>query len=61
MAYEIGVIAHSCGVDEPRKLKRQHCRIVTEMGKSVPLNEIYPYVQETTPMQARRGDSAARA
>ncbi len=61
MAYEIGVIAHSCGVDEPRKLKRQHCRIVTEMGKSVPLNEIYPYVPESTPVQARRSDNAARA
>jgi glutamate synthase domain-containing protein 2 len=42
MHRELGVIAHSCGVTEPRRLKRFHCRIVTETGRSVPLNELYP-------------------
>jgi glutamate synthase domain-containing protein 2 len=41
MVYEVGVIAHSCGVREPRDLKRFHARIVTETGRSIPLNEIY--------------------
>jgi len=41
MVYEVGVIAHSCGVREPRDLKRHHARIVTETGRSIPLNEIY--------------------
>ena len=41
MVYEVGVIAHSCGVREPRDLKRFHARVVTETGRSVPLNEIY--------------------
>ncbi|MEN8802629.1 MAG: FMN-binding glutamate synthase family protein [Thiogranum sp.] len=41
MVYEVGVIAHSCGVREPRDLKRHHARIVTETGRSFPLNEIY--------------------
>jgi glutamate synthase domain-containing protein 2 len=41
MVYEVGVIAHSCGVREPRKLKRYHARIVTETGRSLPLNEVY--------------------
>lgn len=45
MHKEIGIIAHSCGVREPRQLKRIHCRIVQDSGKSVPLNEIYPDVQ----------------
>ncbi len=45
MHYEIGVIAHSCGVPEPRRLKRMHCRVVTDDGKSVPLDELYPDVQ----------------
>lgn len=45
MHKEIGVIAHSCGVDEPRKLRRYHCRIVQEDGKSVPLDELYPEVR----------------
>ncbi len=48
MRKEIGVIAHSCGVDEPRKLKRFHCRIVQENGRSVPLDELYPNVPTPT-------------
>ena len=44
MTNEIGVIAHSCGVREPRSLKRFHCRIVTDTGRSLPLNELYPDV-----------------
>jgi glutamate synthase domain-containing protein 2 len=39
---EIGLIAHSCGVLEPRHLRRHHCRIVVEDGRAVPLSEIYP-------------------
>ncbi len=45
MHKEIGIIAHSCGVREPRQLKRFHCRIVQDSGRSVPLNEIYPDVE----------------
>lgn len=41
MVKEVGVIAHSCGVNEPRKLQRFHARIVTQNGNSLPLNEIY--------------------
>ena len=44
MRKEIGIIAHSCGVPEPRRLKRFHCRVVQENGRSVPLNELYPNV-----------------
>ena len=40
--YDVGVIAHSCGVSHPRALKRFHCRIVQDTGKSVPLDELYP-------------------
>ncbi|MEL7187576.1 MAG: FMN-binding glutamate synthase family protein, partial [Pseudomonadota bacterium] len=42
MRKEIGTIAHSCGVSEPRGLKRFHCRIVQDDGRSVPLDELYP-------------------
>ncbi len=41
MVYEIGVIAHSCGVREPRELKRFHARIVTENGQSLSLVDMY--------------------
>lgn len=42
MTKEVGVIAHSCGVTEPRGLKRMHCRIVTGSGRSKGLDELYP-------------------
>ena len=44
MRHEIEVIAHSCGVPEPRRLKRMHCRVVMEDGKSIPLDVLYPNV-----------------
>jgi hypothetical protein len=42
MVHEVEVIAHSCGVPEPRRLKRFHVRIVQNNGKSLPMNELYP-------------------
>ncbi len=42
MRKEVGVIAHSCGVSEPRQLRRYHCRIVQDDGRSIPLNDLYP-------------------
>ena len=50
MSKEIEIIAHSCGVREPRRLRRYHCRIVTETGRSVPLDKLYPIVE---PKEAR--------
>lgn len=41
MAHEVGVIAHSCGVREPRQLRRFHGRIVTEDGSSISLEDAY--------------------
>lgn len=48
MHHELGVIAHSCGVPEPRRLKRLHCRVVQSNGRSTPLNELYPDVRSMT-------------
>jgi glutamate synthase domain-containing protein 2 len=45
MRKEIGIIAHSCGVAEPRGLRRFHCRIVQGDGRSIPLDELYPNVE----------------
>ncbi|TNF95195.1 MAG: FMN-binding glutamate synthase family protein [Gammaproteobacteria bacterium] len=39
---EVGMIAHSCGVKEPRQLRRFHARIVTDNGLSIPLDELHP-------------------
>ena len=44
MTHEVGIIAHSCGVREPRQLRRFHARIVGDNGLSIPLNELHPEV-----------------
>ena len=42
VVYEVGLIAHSCGVRSPRELNRSHARTVLENGTSVTFEEIYP-------------------
>jgi glutamate synthase domain-containing protein 2 len=42
--YGTALIAHSCGVAEPRSLLRRHCRIAQGNGTSRPLSKIYPPV-----------------
>jgi len=42
IVHEVGMIAHSCGVNHPRELNRRHARVVQENGLSVPLNVLYP-------------------
>lgn len=42
LAHGVGMIAHSCGLSEPRQLRRQHCRIVQPGGRSVTLDQLYP-------------------
>lgn len=42
MTYGVGMIAHACGVSEPRQLSHNHVHIVTAHGMSVPLSEFYP-------------------
>ena len=39
---EVEVIAHSCGVPEPRQLRRYHVRIVQSNGCSVAYDELHP-------------------
>jgi glutamate synthase domain-containing protein 2 len=39
---EVCVIAHSCGVPEPRALERRHCRIVQADGRSRSMAEVFP-------------------
>lgn len=40
--HEVETLAHSCGVREPRGLRRHHVRIVQPDGRSRPMHEIYP-------------------
>jgi glutamate synthase domain-containing protein 2 len=41
---EVCIIAHSCGVKEPREFRRFHCRVVAPNGLSVGLDELHPDV-----------------
>jgi glutamate synthase domain-containing protein 2 len=54
--HEIAMIAHACGVAEPRGLRRHHCRIVTDDGRSVLLSDLYPPVEADKP-RARKSES----
>ena len=38
---EVEIIAHACGVDEPRELKREHLLIVQASGRSKPFNQVW--------------------
>jgi len=42
MRKEVEVIAHSCGVPEPRRLRRFHVRVVEGDGRSIAFNELFP-------------------
>ncbi|MDF1780434.1 MAG: FMN-binding glutamate synthase family protein [Alcanivoracaceae bacterium] len=53
---EVEVIAHSCGVAEPRLLRRHHARMVTGTS-SVPLNSLWPTVEKE--VYLRHGRRAA--
>ncbi len=55
MVYEVGVIAHSCGVTEPRQLTRRHVHIVVENGQSTSLEELFPEVPPRSEYAARAG------
>jgi len=46
MLKEVDVVAHACGVSEPRQLRRHHARMVVEGGKSVRLDQLFPPVAE---------------
>jgi glutamate synthase domain-containing protein 2 len=42
ITHEVEVIAHSCGVLEPRQLRRKHVRIVQDTGLSIAMDRLYP-------------------
>jgi glutamate synthase domain-containing protein 2 len=49
LQYEVGLIAHSCGVRSPRDLRRHHARIIQDDGRSVPLDVLH------SPVTSRSG------
>ena len=43
--HEVEIIAHSCGVPEPRRLNRMHVHIVQADSRSVAMDELYPWAE----------------
>lgn len=39
----VAMIAHSCGVAHARDLRREHVRLVQDTGRSVPMDQLFPY------------------
>jgi glutamate synthase domain-containing protein 2 len=39
---EVETIAHSCGVTEPRLIRRHHVRIVQASGRSISMDKLHP-------------------
>ncbi|KXF82061.1 FMN-binding glutamate synthase family protein [Enterovibrio coralii] len=53
LMYEVGVIAHSCGVQEPRKLKRFHAQMINDHGLPQSLDELHPPVEAKPEYQSK--------
>lgn len=47
MVKEVGIIAHSCGVNSPRALNRTHARVVVGSGRSIGMDELFPEAEST--------------
>jgi glutamate synthase domain-containing protein 2 len=43
VVHDVEVMAHSCGVREPRQLGRRHMRVVQAEGLSTPMERLWPY------------------
>ncbi len=53
MVYEVGMIAHSCGVGHFRDLQRHHARVIQGNGLSIPLDKLYPKVEPLFEVERR--------
>ncbi len=42
LEYGVNIIAHSCGVTDPRQLNRRHARVIKPDGESISLADRYP-------------------
>ena len=42
LTHEVGMVAHSCGVEQPRQLSRKHVQIINALGMPEPLEQVSP-------------------
>jgi len=60
LVQEVDTIANSCGVLEPRGLRRYHVRMVKNDGNSVLLSDLYPWPEGTAPTKAEYPDAVRK-
>ncbi|MEM9101622.1 MAG: FMN-binding glutamate synthase family protein [Pseudomonadota bacterium] len=53
IVYGVGLIAHSCGVAEPRELNRRHVRVIEAGGSTVSMAELFPEPKRREEYQSR--------
>jgi glutamate synthase domain-containing protein 2 len=58
---EVEIVAHSCGVREPRQLQRRHVRVVVDGGRTRRLDELFPPVTVPGPAPVRIVDGVVNA
>ncbi len=56
MVYEVGTIAHACGVRSPRELRRVHARVVQPSGLTSSLDELFPEAEPRHAMKQGQTD-----
>ncbi|MEH6549033.1 MAG: FMN-binding glutamate synthase family protein [Pseudomonadales bacterium] len=44
MRHDVAMLAHSCGLQEPRQLNRSHAQIINDRGIPEPLEQTYPMI-----------------
>lgn len=52
LVHEVDTIANSCGVLEPRGLRRHHVRMVQDNGQTIALSDLHPWPKGKAPKEA---------
>jgi len=55
LMHEVEVIAHACGVAEPRLLSREHAQVINAQGLPEPLTDRYPDIVSASTLQLLTG------
>ena len=53
VVHDVEVLAHSCGVLDPRDLRRDHMRIALGDGRTAPMQDLWPYPPAATALAAQ--------
>lgn len=60
LEYGVNIIAHSCGVTDPRQLTRKHARVIKPDGESMSLLERYPWPDTAKAKSTRKAEKVKK-